>query len=135
MRIKRLLVLSLIFATACKSPTPAEQMESARSWIGTAGMAGSAWLRHTTPATYTRQTLELSHEKLGQISDDLLKSPPPGADIAALHVVLARSRSRIARMEALVAANNAPDFVRELKSLRADQRLVKRISDRIEPNK
>jgi hypothetical protein len=134
MWIKRLLVLSLIFATACRPSTPAEQMKSALSWIGTARMAGNAWLRHTAPDTYTRQTLGLSHQNLGQISDDLLKSPPPGADIAALHVVLARSRSRVARMEALIAAKNARGFARELDALRADQRLVKRISDRMEPN-
>lgn len=134
MRIKRLLVLSLIFATACKPPTPAEQMESARSWIGTAWMAGSAWLRHTAPDTYTRQTLELSHEKLGHLADDLLKAPPPGADSASLNSVLARSRKRIARLEALITAKNAPGFARELDALRADQRLVKRISDGMEPN-
>jgi hypothetical protein len=132
MPTKRLLVLSLIFATACKPPTPAEQMESALSWIGTAGMAGNAWLRHTTPDTYTRQTLELSHEKLGQLSDDLLKSPPPGPANASLNAVLARSRKRIARMKALITAKNAPDFARELNALRADQRLVKRLSDKIE---
>jgi hypothetical protein len=132
MRTKRLLVLSLVFATACKPPTPAEQMESALSWIGTAGMAGDAWLRHTTPDTYTRKTLQLSHEKLGQISDDLLKSAPLGRDNAPVNAVLARSRKRIARMEALITAKNAPDFGRELDLLRADQRLVKRISDRIE---
>ena len=132
MRIKRLLVLSLIFTTACKPPKPAEHMESALSWIGTAGMAGNAWLRHTTPDTYTRQTLELSHEKLGQISDDLLKSPPPGRGSASVNAVLARSRKRIARMEALITAKNVPGFARELDSLRADQRLVKRISARIE---
>jgi hypothetical protein len=134
MRIKRLLVLSLIFTTACKPPTPAEQMQSALSWIGTAGMAGNAWLRHTTPDTYTRQILELAHEKLGQISDDLLKSPPLGRASAPLNAVLARSRRRIARMEVLITAKNAPDFARQLDSLRADQRLVKRISNRIEPN-
>ena len=134
MRIKRLLVLSLIFTTACKPPKPAEQMESALSWIGTARMAGSAWLRHTTPDAYTRQTLELSHEKLGQISDDLLKAPPIGRASASLNAVLARSRRRIARMEALITAKNVPGFARQLDSLRADQRLVKRISNRIEPN-
>ena len=132
MRIKRLLVLSLIFATACRPPTPAEQLDSALSWIGTAGMAGNAWLRHTAPDTYTRQTLRLSHEKIGQISDDLLKSPPLGRASASINAVLTRSRKRIARMEALITAKNAPAFARELGSLRADQRLVKRISDRIE---
>lgn len=94
-------------------------------------MAGNAWLRHTTPDTYTRQTLELAHEKLGRISDDLLKSPPLGRASAPLNAVLARSRRRIARMEVLITAKNAPDFARQLDSLRADQRLVKRISNRI----
>lgn len=132
MRTKRLLLLSLVFALACKPPTPAELMESALSWIGTAGMAGNAWLRHTTPDTYTRQILELSYRKLGQISDDLLQSAPAESGSASLNAVLARSRRRIARMEAMITAKNAPDFARELDSLRADQRLVKRISDRIE---
>ena len=132
MRTERLLLLSLAFVLACKPPTPIEQVESVLSWLGTAGMAGDAWLRHTTPDTYTRQTLELSQEKLGQISNDLLRSPPPGRDSASLNAVLARSRSRIARMEALITAKNAPDFARELDSLRVDQRLVKRISDRLE---
>lgn len=132
MRTKRLLVLSLALATACKPPTPAEQMDSALSWIGTAGMAGDAWLRQTTPDTYTRQTLELSHQNLRQISNDLLESPPAGPDSASLSAVLARSRRRIARMGALITAKNAPDFARELASLRADQRIVKRLSDKLE---
>jgi hypothetical protein len=132
MRTKRLLVLSLALATACKPPTPAEQMDSVLSWIGTAGMAGDAWLRQTTPDTYTRQTLELSHEKLRQISNDLLESPPPGPDSATLNTVVARSRRRIARLGALITAKNAPDFARELDSLRADQKIVKRLFDKVE---
>jgi hypothetical protein len=131
MRTKRLLVLSLALATACKPPTPAEQMDSVLSWIGTAEMAGHAWLRQTTPDTYTRQTLELSHEKLRQISNDLLKSPPPGPDSASLNAVVARSRRRIARLETLIAAKNASAFARELDSLRADQRIVKQLADKI----
>ena len=95
-------------------------------------MAGAAWLRHTTPDTYTRQTLELSHETLAQISNDLLKSPPTTADTAALNSALTRSRGRIARMAALIAAKNAPDFARELDSLRVDQEIVKQTSKRIE---
>jgi hypothetical protein len=132
MRTKRLLVLSLALATACKPPTPAEHMDSALSWIGTAGMAGDAWLRQTTPDTYTRQTLELSHQNLRQISNDLLESPPHGPDSAYLNAVLARSRRRIARLAVLITAKNAPDFARELDSLRAEQRIVKQLSDRIE---
>jgi hypothetical protein len=132
MRAKRLLLLALILAAACKPPTPAEQMNSVLSWIGTAGMAGEAWLRHTTPDTYARETLELSQETLGNISNDLLESPPPATYAAAIDSVLTRSRGRIARMAALIAAKNAPDFARELDSLRADQRIVKRLSDSIE---
>ncbi len=132
MRAKRLLFLSLILYTACKPPTPAEQMDSILSWIGTAGMAGEAWLRRTTPDTYTRQTLELSNETLGQISNDLLESSPPSIDTAALDSVLTRSRGRIARMAVLISAKNAPDFARELDSLRADQKIVKQFSLSIE---
>lgn len=95
-------------------------------------MAGEAWLRHTTPDSYTRQTLELSHETLGQISNDLLESPPPETDTAALNSVLTRSRGRIARMARLITAKNAPDFARELDSLRADQKIMKQLTGGIE---
>jgi hypothetical protein len=132
MRAKLFLAVPLIFSTACRPPTPAEQMDSVISWLGTAGMAGDAWLRHTTPDKYTRQTLELSHDTLLQISDDLLKSPPPGVDTASLDSVLTRSRSRIAKMARLVEAKNLPAFLTQLDSLRADQRIVKQFSDSIE---
>jgi hypothetical protein len=132
MRAKRLLLVSLILAAACKPPTPAEQMDSILSWIGTAGMAGDAWLRHTTPDAYTRETLELSRETLGQISKDLLESPPNAVDSAALDTALAATRERIARMAALIRAKDAPDFARQLDSLRADQKAVKALADRIE---
>lgn len=132
MRTKRFLLLSLILAVACKPPTPTEQMGSILSWIGTAGMTGDAWLRHTTPDTYSRQTLELSSETLGEISNQLLKSPPPLADTAALGTLLAGSRQRIARMAALIGAKDAPNFARELDSLRVDQKTVKALADSIE---
>jgi hypothetical protein len=131
MRQKRFLVIPLLFVIACKPPTPAEQMDSVISWLATAGMAGDAWLRHTTPDKYTRQTLELSHETLLQISDDLLKSPPSGIDTAALDSVLTRSRGRIAQMARLVEAKNSPTFLSQLDSLRVDQRIVKQFSDTI----
>jgi hypothetical protein len=127
--VKRLLLVSLILAAACKPPTPAEQMDSVLSWIGTAGMAGDAWLRHTTPDAYTRQTLELSARTLEQTSKDLLKSPPPAVDTAALDSALTRSSTRIARMAALIAAKNAPGFSRQLDSLRADQKAIKALAD------
>jgi hypothetical protein len=131
MRLKRFLVVPLLLAIACKPPTPAEQMDSVISWLATAGMAGDAWLRHTTPDKYTRQTLELSHDTLLQISDDLLKSPPSGIDTASLDSVLTRSRGRIAQMARLVEAKNSPAFLTQLDSLRADQRIVKQFSDTI----
>lgn len=129
MRAKRLLLLTLFFAPACKPPTPVERMDSILSWIGTAEMAGEAWLRRTTPDSYTRQTLELSHESIEQISTDLLASPPVGADTPALDSALTRSREGIARMAALIAAKNAPDFARELDSLRTNQKFLKQVSD------
>lgn len=134
MRMKRLLVLPLVFLAGCKAPTPAERIDSALSWIATAEMAGEAWLRHTTPDAYTRQTLELSHETLRQISTGLLESPPRETDIAAIDTGLARIRERIARMAALITAKNAPDFARELDSLRTDHRIVREFSDGVEAN-
>ena len=130
--MKRFLLLSVFFLSACKPPTPLEQMDSILSWIATAGMAGRAWLRHTTPDTYTRQTLELSRSTLEQMSKDLLASPPPATDTAALDSVLTRSRARIARMAALITARNSPEFSRELGLLHADQMIVKQFADSIE---
>jgi hypothetical protein len=135
MRTKRLLLVSLILAAACKPPTPTEQMDSILSWIGTAGMAGDGWLRHTTPDTYTRQTLELSSRTLAQISNDLLESRPTAVDTAALDSVLTGSRRRIARMAGLIGAKNAPAFAIQLDSLRTDQKTVKALADSIESAK
>jgi hypothetical protein len=132
MRAKRLLVLSLTLATACKPPTPAEQLDSILSWVGTAGMVGDAWLRHTTPDTYSRQTLELSSATVRQTSNDLLKSPPAGIDTAALDSALTKSAATITRMATLITAKNSPEFARQLDSLRADQKVLKRLSDTIE---
>lgn len=132
MRMKRLLALSVALVTACKPPTPAEQMESIQSWLGTAVMVGDAWLRHTAPDTYSRQTLDLSHETLLQISEELLKSPPSGTDNATLDNALSRSNSRVIQLARLIEAKDAPGFTRQLDSLRADQKLVKRFADSIE---
>jgi hypothetical protein len=132
MRMKRLLIISVVTVTACKSPTPAEQMDSIQSWLATAEMVGEAWLRHTTPDKYSRQTLELSRETLLQISTDLLKSPPHSVDSASLDSILTRSRMNVAQMAHLIQAKDAPDFGRQLDSLRADQKLVKQLSDSIE---
>jgi hypothetical protein len=130
--VKRSLVVPLLFMLACKPPTPAEQMDSIVSWVSTAGMAGDAWLRHTTPDKYTRQTLELSNQTLLQIGGELLESPRPVVDSAVLAGVLTRSRFHIAQMARLVEQKNAPDFKTQLDSLRVDQRLIKQLSDSIE---
>jgi hypothetical protein len=132
MRAKRLLVLSLILAGACKPPTPVEQLDSILSWMGTAEMVGDGWLRHTTPDKYSRQTLELSSATIGQISNDLLKSPPSGIDTASLDSALTRSRVTITRMATLITAKNSPEFARQLDSLRVAEKVVKRLSDTIE---
>ena len=131
-RLKRLLVISVALVSACKSPTPAEQMDSILSWLGTAVMVGDAWLRHATPDRYSRQTLELSHQTLLQISSDLLKFPPQSIDSATLDSVLTRSRGRVDQMARLIEAKNAPNFERQLDSLRADQKVVKQLADSIE---
>jgi hypothetical protein len=107
-------------------------MDSIQSWLATAEMVGEAWLRHTTPDKYSRQTLELSRESLLQISSDLLKSPPHSVDSASLDSILTRSRVNVAQMAHLIQAKDAPYFRRQLDSLRADQKLVKQLSDSIE---
>jgi hypothetical protein len=132
MRMKRLLVISVVVAAACKSSTPAEQMDSIQSWLATAEMVGDAWLRHTTPDRYSRQTLELSQETLLQISRDLLKSQPHSVDSAALNGILTSGRRHVAQMAWLIQVKDAPDFARELDSLRANQKVVKQLSDSIE---
>src|SRR3954471_14923403 len=106
MRLERLLATPLLLLLACKQPTPSEQLDSVVSWLGTAVMAGDAWLRHTTPDRYTRETLELSRQTLAQIGDDLLNGPIPGIDTAALDSVLTRSRGHVARMARLIEAKN-----------------------------
>jgi hypothetical protein len=132
MRLERLLVFPILFCLGCKPPTPAEQMDSMLSWLATARMTGEAWLRHTTPDTYSRQTLELSGEKMGEVATDLLKSPPSGVDTATLDTLFTRSRIRVKAMARLIAAKNAPDFGRQLDSLGADEKLVKGVADAIE---
>jgi hypothetical protein len=129
MRIKRSLVLAIALLGACKPPTPAEQMDSIQSWLATAGMAGDAWLRHTTPDKYSRQTLKLSSETVHQISNDLLASLPPAMDSAAVDSVLSRSRGRLDQLARLIDAKNSPDFRQQLDSLRSDEKIVKALSD------
>jgi hypothetical protein len=68
-----------------------------------------------------------------ELSRQLLRSPPAAIDSASLDHVLTGSRRRIARMARLIEDRNAPEFTRQLDSLRADQRIVKQLADRIEP--
>jgi hypothetical protein len=133
MRLERLLVFPILFCLGCKPPSPAEQMDSMLSWLATARMTGEGWLRHTTPDTYSRQTLEMSGEKIDQIAADLLRSPPSGVDKATLDSLFTHSRVRVNAMARLIAAKNAPDFGGQLDSLGTDEKRVKRLADSIEP--
>ncbi len=107
-------------------------MDSILSWIGTAGMTGEAWLRHTTPDKYSAQTLELSSETILQISTQLLKSPPSSVDSSALDSTITKTRKHIDQMARLIRAKDSPAFAHQLDSLRADQKIVKQLSDSIE---
>jgi hypothetical protein len=129
MRLTRPLVLAITLLSACKPPTPEEQMDSIKSWLATSEMVAEGWLRHSTPDTYSRQTLELAHETLARMSSDLLVSLPPAVDSAMLDSVLVRSRGHVDRMARSIEAKNSPDFRRQLDSLRADEKIVERISD------
>jgi hypothetical protein len=106
-------------------------MDSIQSWLATAGMVGDAWLLHTTPDKYSRQTLDLSHETLLQLSGDLLKSLPRSVNSATLDGVLTESRGHVARMARLIEEKDAPDLARQLDSLRADQKIIEQLSDSI----
>jgi hypothetical protein len=132
MRTKRLTLVSVFFALACKPPSATEQMDSVVSWLGTAGMAARAWLNHATPDKYTRQTLELSHDSLLEISNGLFKKLPAGIDSAALDSALTRSSGHIALMAKLVEQKNSPDFRDVLDSLSADEKVVKEFADSVE---
>jgi hypothetical protein len=130
--MRRPAVLSLLFALACKSPSATEQMDSIISWLGTADMTGEAWLRHTTPDKYTRQTLELTHNSLIDIATGLFKTLPPGIDSALVDSALTRSTGHVAIMARLVDQKNSPDFRTVLDSLYSDQKIVKQIADSVE---
>jgi hypothetical protein len=132
MSTKRLVVPALLLALACKPPSATERMDSIISWLGTAGLTGEAWLRHTTPDKYSRQTLELAHKSLIDIGSGLYKSLPPGIDSASLDSALARSNEHIGLMATLVEQKNAPDFRTLLDSLYSDEKLVKQFADSVE---
>ncbi|HJP86381.1 MAG TPA: hypothetical protein VJ852_10355 [Gemmatimonadaceae bacterium] len=132
MSTKRFAVLSIFLALGCKSPSATEQMDSVISWIGTAGLTGEAWLRHTTPDKYTRQTLELTNKSLIDISSGLFKSLPAGIDSASLDSALTRSNEHVGLMAKLVEQKNSPDFRTLLDSLYADEKLVKQFADSVE---
>ena len=130
--MRRVAVLSVLAALACKPPSATEQMDSIVSWLGTAGMAGEAWLKHTTPDKYTRQTLELTHDSLLDISSGLFKSLPAGIDSASLDSALTRSNVHIGLMAKMVEQKNSPDFRTLLDSLYTDEKIVKQIADSVE---
>jgi hypothetical protein len=133
--VKRFLVVPILFALACKPPTPAEQMDTIVSWVSSAKMAGDAWLRHTTPDKYTRQTLELSDQMLLQTGSDLLKSPPPTIDSAAFDRALTSTRFNIAEMARLVEEKDASRFRQPWDSVGIYLKVMKQFSDSAEAAK
>ena len=132
MTAKRLAVLAVLFTAACKSPSATEQMDSVISWIGTAGMTGEAWLKHTTPDKYTSQTLDLSRASLIDITSQIFKALPAGIDSAGLDSALTRSTEHVGLMAKLVEQKNSPDFRSLLDSLYADEKVVKQFADSVE---
>ena len=127
-----LFCLTSIASLGCKKPTPAEQLDGVRSWLATAEMTAQAWVNHTTPEKYTRQTLELARQNVEQIADELLKSPPSGVDSASLDSLLTRSSGRIDQMARLVTSRNAPEVRVQLDSLRAEETRVHKLGEHLE---
>ena len=120
-----------LMLSACKPPTPEEQLDNVGSWLATADMTAQAWLNHTTPEKYTRQTLELSSKTIRQTADDLLESPPPGINGGTLDSLLRRSASRVDRISGLVVNRNAPAVRMDLDSLRGEKKAVHEIAERL----
>ena len=132
MSTKPLAIIFILSALACKPPSASEQMDSAVSWVGTAGMAAEAWLKHGSPDKYTKQTLELSHDSLIDIGSSLFRSLPAGIDSATLDSALTRSSTHIGLMAHLVEQKDSPDFRALLDSLYTDERIVKQLADSVE---
>lgn len=121
-----------LLAGCSKAPSEKHIIGSMVSWIGTGAMVAQAWLNHATFDPYTRQTLELSAEKLARQSDQL-------KDFAALHSASIRSpsldnavtsaRHSMIEMSRLIAAKDAPGVRMKLDSLRAAKRFVVAVSE------
>lgn len=120
-----------VASLGCKPPTADEQLDNVRSWLATADLAAQAWLNHTTPEKYTRQTLELSQKTVAQTGEDLMKSPPPGVDSASLDSLLTQSSGRVDEMRRLVLTRNAPALRTQLDSLRSEEKSVQEVADRL----
>lgn len=110
-------------------------MDSIVSWVSTAKMAGDAWLRHTTPDKYTRQTLELSDQMLLQTGSDLLKSRPPKIDSAAFDRALTSTRFNIAEMARFIEEKDAGKFQQPWDSVGIYLKVMKQFSDSADASK
>ncbi len=140
---RRVIVMSCVSVLAgCKAPDPAKELDSTLSWVATADLAAQAWLNHTTPESYTRQTLELSRSTLDERLDPLLKAiadEPPSEKTAstfrnsapAISLLVRHASATIGRMALLVTARDAPSLQKELSSLRVDESSLKSISDSV----
>ena len=124
-------LILLIASTGCKSPTPAEQLQTVGSWLATADMTAQAWLNHTTPEKYTRETLDISSQTIARTTTELDKTPPADLDIASLDSLLTRSGHRVRLLERMVAGRDAPAVRLELDSLRIEEKLVRDLAERL----
>lgn len=124
----------LLLASACsRKPDPAETLKSVSSWLATASMAGDAWVVHSTPNPFTRNTLRRARLTVADEQEILFTKAVPPVDTASLRVSLDRAKNTLARMEQLIDAKDAMQFPPALALLKADAERVKKMSDSINP--
>ena len=124
-------IAALVVVAACsKPPSEKDVVGSMISWMGTGDLAAQAWLNHTTFDHYTRETLELSSKMLDDQSSQLAEVAP--AHPAVLDSAVTHARHAMTDIANLIAANDAPDVLPKLDSLRAAKKIVLAISDSLE---
>lgn len=121
-RTRVVIGIFLVCAGCSKPPSEKDVVHSMISWMGTGDMAAQAWLNHTTFDRFTRQTLELSSRMLDGQARQLAQAAP--AHSAALDSAVTNARRAMADIARLVAANDAPDVLPNLDSLRAAKKVL-----------
>jgi len=124
----------LLSAPACsKPPDPAETLKSVSSWLATASMAGDAWVVHSTPNPFTRNTLRRARLSVSDEQKILFTEAVPPVDTAALRASLDRAKNTLATMETLIDSKEVLQFPAALALLKSDAQRVKQMSDSINP--